>query len=462
MSVVDYDVLVTGGVVATSVAVRRADIGVRDGKIVAVGLLEGAHAREVIEANDCFVLPGLIDAHTHPVYADDLASLSAAAAAGGVTTVLSHLGDIPAWGYERRGTATVIEEFIRQWDGRVACDFGIHAAFDGADDPSHQLDRLTEFGIYSFKFFMAYRKRGMMSDDRKIVHSLELIGKAGGVAIVHAENGDGIDFLEARYAEAPMVPRERFLECHTDLLEAEAVLRIIALADAASCPIYIPHIAGAAALAAAELGRRSARVPVFVETCPHYLLLTNDEVLRRGALAKIAPPLRRHTDNEAVWKALRERRIQVIATDHAPRTRAEKEHAGNLLQAPFGAESIEHLLPLVYSGVCSGEIDLSTLVATTSEFPAKLFGLWPRKGSLQPGADADIVVFDPLQPGECRASGHVSKSDYCLYEGRKTCGTVRRTLRRGVLTFDGLAPTGVTGGQFLRRQPVPAEMGVRR
>jgi dihydropyrimidinase len=232
-------------------------------------------------------------------------------------------------------------------------------------------------------------------------------------------------------------------------------LRVIALAEAVSCPLYIPHLAAADGIEVVELARRTARVPVWVETCPHYLVLTNDDVLQRGALSKIAPPLRHRSDNERLWDAVAQGKVQVIATDHAGRTLAMKAQGRNILQAPFGAEGIEHLLPLVYGeGVAKGRLDLQRLVAVLAENPADLFGL-DSKGRVALGKDADLVVLDPNGRTRCSVDSHVGMSDYCLYEGREVQGRVRHTVRGGRVVFnDGHLAADTSGGRFLHRLPL--------
>lgn len=451
-----YDLVVRGGSVVSSTAVTRADVGVVDGKIATVGDL-GADftADRVLDATAQLVLPGVIDAHTHPVYADDLERTALAGASAGVTTIIAFVAAFPSWGFPKTTPSEVVDDYLAKWDGVPATDFALHAAFDSVDDPAVEVPRLVERGVTSFKFFTAYRQRGMMVDDRHLIAGLEAVAKAGGIAAVHAENGDGIEYLESRFWDEPDLPHEAFLGCHTHLFEAEAVLRVIALAEAVGCPLYIPHLAAGDGVDVVNLARRTARVPVWVETCPHYLVLTNDEVLQRGALSKIAPPLRHESDNERLWAAVADGTVQVVATDHAGRTSAMKAQGINILQAPYGAEGIEHLLPLMYGeGVARGRLDVQRLVAVLAENPADMFGL-DSKGRVAVGRDADLVVFDPAGHTRCTVDRHVGASDYCLYEGREVAGRVRCTIRRGqFLLDDGRLADDSGGGRFVRRLPI--------
>ncbi|GII76000.1 dihydropyrimidinase [Sphaerisporangium rufum] len=449
------DLIVQGGTVVSATREVRADVAIHQGRIVRVGPVDDLRATRVIDAAGCHVLPGIIDAHTHPVYADDLASTARAGIAGGVTTTIAFIAAFPSWGFPKTGPAEVADAYIAEWDGRPAGDFALHVAFDSHDDPAVEVPELIRRGITSFKFFTAYPRRGMMVDDRSLIAGLEVVGKAGGIAAVHAENGHGIDFLESRLWDTPDLPNETFLQCHTHLFETEAVLRVISLAEAVGCPLYIPHLAAGDGIEVVGLARRTARVPVWIETCPHYLVLTNDEVLRRGALSKIAPPLRETGDNERLWAAVADGMIQVVGTDHAGRTLASKAEGANILQAPFGAEGIEHLLPLMYGeGVAGGRLSLRRMVAVLAENPADLFDL-PAKGRIEEGKDADLVILDPDGRTACTAADHAGASDYCLYEGREVPGRVRHTIKGGrVLLDDGVLADDLTGGRYLARRPL--------
>jgi dihydropyrimidinase len=450
-----YDLIVRGGQVVSSAETITADVAVTDGLIAAVGDLGDATAEREIDAAGKLVLPGVIDSHTHPVYADDLARTALAGASGGVTSMIAFVAAFPSWGFPKTTPSEVVDDYVATWDGVPAIDFALHVAFDSVDDPAVEVPKLIERGISSFKFFAAYRKRGMMVDDRDLIAGLAAIAQAGGIAAVHAENGDGIDYLESPLWDTPGLPNSTYLDCHTHLFEAEAVLRVISLAEAVGCPLYIPHLAAGDGVDVARLARRTARVPVWIETCPHYLVLTNDEVLERGALSKIAPPLRQESDNERLWDAVADGTVQVIGTDHAGRTLEMKAQGVNILQAPYGAEGIEHLLPLVYGqGVAGGRIDLQRMVAVLSENPADLFGL-DTKGRIAVGKDADLVVLDPAGRTQCTVDAHVGASDYCLYEGRDLPGSVRYTVRRGeVLLDDGVLTADPTGGKFIFRLPL--------
>lgn len=456
------DILIKGGTVVSSSGQTLDDVAIKEGRIVAVGSGLHVEANRTIDASDCLVLPGIIDAHTHPVYADDLARTSLAGVAGGVTTVIAFVGAFPSWGFEKAAVHKVVEEYIETWDGNAVGDFALHVAFDSVDNVADEVPRLAGLGVSSYKFFLAYRKRGMMVDDRALLEGMTVVAAHGGIVAVHAENGDGIDYLESQVWDKPDLSHATFLQCHTHLLEAEAVLRVIALAETAQVPLYIPHVAAGDGIEVAAMARRTAGVPVWIETCPHYLVLTNDEVINRGALSKIAPPLRHDSDRETLWAAIADGRVQVVGTDHAGRTLEMKAQGANILQAPYGSEGIEHLLPLMYGlGVREDRIPIERLVALLCENPADIFGLSPAKGRLVVGADADVVVLDPEGRTTCTVDRHVGSSDYCLYEGVDLPGTIRHTIRRGeFLVDDGVVDTTRSGGRYLSRlgffdRPVP-------
>jgi dihydropyrimidinase len=451
------DLLVRNGLVVSGHDARLADVAVRGERVLAVGDLGPMPAERVFDADGLLVLPGVIDVHNHPVYSDDLEQMCAAGARGGVTTVVPFIGAFPSWGFEKTTPLETAKSYVAAWDGRPACDFGVHMAIDSVDDLERDAAALVALGITSFKFFMAYRARGMMVDDDALIRNFDVVARHGGVAAVHAENGAGVSYLESRLWDEGEVDRAAFLECHTDLLEAEAILRAAALADAVGCPLYVPHVAVAEGLDVIAVARRASRSPVWAETCPHYLLLTNDAVLEHGSLAKIAPPLRAGEDSDRLWAGIAGGEVDVVATDHAARTRSVKAQGRNLLRQPYGAEGIEHLLPLLYThGVLAGRFGLERLVRVLCENPADIFGLSPAKGRIAPGADADLVLIDPTVRGTVSAADHRTASDYCLYEGLPVSCEVALTVRRGVPTYDRAGEAVASGGgRFLVRAAPP-------
>jgi dihydropyrimidinase len=433
-----FDIVVLGGTLVSGQGGVPADIAIANGQIQAITQnLSRNSAAQVIDATGKLVLPGVIDAHNHPVYDDDMEQTSISAAHGGVTTLIPFVGPNPAWGLPATNLTDSLKTFIDLGEAGSVIDFGLHGVVMGHDDVVPQIPSLLELGVISIKFFMTYKKRGMMLRDDEILRVMDALAANGAMAMVHAENGAAIDYLTDKLSAAPPVNNDAFIKAHRDLLEAEAIFRAVALAEAAGCPLYIPHVTVKEGVEILRLIMKSLPIPLFLETCTHYLVLTNDEVLRRGPLAKIAPPLRETHDNDALWEGLRDGVVKVIGTDHASILKEKKMACNHILDARFGAPGIEYLLTLTYSeGVQKGRISLGRLVEVLCENPAKIFGLYPRKGALIPGADADLVILDPEKRQICSAETQHGKSDYCLYEGIETVAAPDFVMQRGKILVE--------------------------
>jgi dihydropyrimidinase len=447
-----FDTVVLGGTVVSGHGQAAADIGITDGKVEVIARgLSRQSAAHVIDASGKLVLPGVIDAHNHPVYDDDVEGTSISAVHGGVTTLIPFIGPNPAWGLPATKLVDTVKPFIEQAEANSVVDFGIHGVVIGHDDVVPQIPALVEMGVISIKFFMAYKKRGMMMSDDEILRVMDALAANGAIAMIHAENGGAIDYLTDKLSGSPKVDNEAFIKAHRDLLEAEAIFRAVALAESVGCPLYIPHVAVKEGVDILRPLMHSLPMPLFLETCPHYLVLTNDEVLRRGPLAKIGPPIRERHDNNALWEGLRDGVIEVIGTDHASIHQEKKMMCNHILDARFGAPGIEYLLTLTYSeGVRKNRIGLGRMVNVLCENPAKIFGLYPRKGALVPGADADLVVFDPEKRQVCSAETQHGKSDYCLFEGMETVGAPILVMQRGkVLVENGTLLAKPGEGKYL-------------
>jgi dihydropyrimidinase len=291
-----------------------------------------------------------------------------------------------------------------------------------------EIAKVMGMGVRTFKFFLTYLKQGWYTDDYQLIRAMDILAERGGMAMVHAENGGGIDYLEDKYLKGPSASPAHFNATRPAALEEEAVFRAISLAEVVDCPLYIPHNSAGRSLRplrrAQEEGRR-----VVAETCPQYLTLTQEIVEERGALAKVGPPIRTADDRAGLWEALCDGTLQVVATDHAPKL---KDVRGDFLEQPFGSPQIETLLPLVYhEGVNRGRISLLRLVQVLCENPARVFGLYPRKGTVEVGSDADLVVFDPTREFTICAENQHSNAGYTLYEGRTVLGWPEISLQRG-------------------------------
>ena len=449
-----FDIAIINGKVVDSQSVTAADILIDAGRITAIVCPGGpVHANRIIDAAGNFVLPGIIDAHLHPVYADRIDTLSRAAVCEGVTTLIPYIGAVKAWG-QSGGLIAAVENFIAEGESTSLVDFSLHCTLmqDDLADIDQIVPRMVTKGITSFKAFMAYAKRGMKLSDSELLHLMKVVARHGGLMAAHAENGDIIDFMEEELIGRGQQSPEYYPRSHPNLSEAEAVFRLLTLARTAGCPVYIPHISTAETLEVLALFEKWKDIPFYVETCPHYLTLTEEVMAHRGTLAKMAPPLRTQADLDALWRAVSQGRIQVIGSDTAGSDTAANEPLwDNVFSAPNGIPGVETLLKIVHqAGVNDGRITLPQLVAQLSENPARIFGLYPRKGSLRPGADADLVIFDPDMEyiiGETHSELNV---DYSLYAGRRGKGAPVLTMQRGEILFEDNQIKAVAGqGEYL-------------
>jgi dihydropyrimidinase len=302
-------------------------------------------------------------------------------------------------------------------------------------------------GVRTFKFFLTYLKQGWYTDDYQLIKGMDILAQRGGMAMVHAENGGGIDYLEDKYLKGPDASARYFNASRPAALEEEAIFRAIRLAEVVDCPLYIPHVTSARALRPIRQAQAEGR-RVFAETCPQYLTLTQEIIEERGALAKIGPPIRTAEDRAALWEALRDGTLQTVASDHAPK---EKDVHGDFLEQPFGSPQIETLLPLTYDGgVSRGRIGVVRLVQVLCENPARIFGLYPKKGTIAVGSDADLVVFDPTREFTIRAENQHTNARYTLYEGHTVLGWPEMSFQRGRrVLWQGEIVAEPGQGQFL-------------
>jgi len=442
-----FDLLLTGGMLVTSAGIRRADVGVRGELVAAVAPdLPRASARETLDVTGKYVLPGVIDVHVHPVYLDDVEACSRVAAYGGTTTLLH-------FAYARTGESLLqkIEEMLADASARSRLDFGLHGGMFEAPRQVPEIPQVMALGVRTFKFFLTYLKQGWYTDDYQFIKAMDILAERGGMAMVHCENGGGIDYLEDKYLQGPTASARFFNASRPAALEEEAVFRSIRLAEVVGCPLYIPHVTSARALRPIRQAH-SEGLPVYAETCPQYLTLTQDIIEERGALAKIGPPIRSAGDQAALWTALSDGALQVVASDHAPKA---KDPDGDFIAQGFGSPQIETLLPLTHDGgVNRGRISLVRLVQVLSENPARIFGLYPKKGTVAVGSDADLVVFDPTRPFTIRAENQHSRVGYTLYEGRTVLGWPEATFQRGQrVLWQGEIVAGPGQGQFLPTKP---------
>jgi dihydropyrimidinase len=314
-------------------------------------------------------------------------------------------------------------------------DFGLHAGLFDVANQIEELPQAFKLGVTSFKVFMTYAKIGWMTDDYWLMAVLDVVGQQGGLVAVHAENGLATDYLQDKYNRMGLSALEVFTRTRPDLLETEAINRAIAMARAANCALYIPHVSAAKALAPIRRAREEGQV-VYAETCPQYLALTEEMLHEMGPQAKIGPPLRTPEDNEGLWRGIQDGTIDTVASDHAPKA---KEVSDDFFEAAYGSPQAETLLTITYdAGVNTGRISLPRLVQVLSETPARIFGYYPRKGTIAPGSDADLVIFDPTARFTIQHANQHSQANYTLYEGRECLGRPVWVMQRGrVLIEDG-------------------------
>ncbi len=451
------DLVVEGGLVVAGGTVSQATVAVAEGKIAALlapGMLppEAAQAQRV-DATGKIVMPGVIDAHVHManfnLQADSFPSMSAAAAFGGVTTVIP---------YQQGKVGMPVKEFLTilrdEGSAQSLVDFAMHCRLQAPErGVTKQFEDAFDLGVTSFKMFMAYRKRGIMWDDYSLYEALEYIGNRGGMFCCHAENGDIIDYLEDKYQAEGRYTPENYLAVRPPAAEAEATFRVLTIAKLANCTLYLVHMSTGKGISLAHQAQLEGQ-PVFIESCPHYLTLTCEEMKRQGGKTKIAPPLREQHDLDAVWQAVSDGTVQVIGSDHAPWPLDNKSlPAEKFSEIFFGAPTIETMLPIMYSeGVAKGRIGLPRLVELLCENPARIFGLAPRKGAIAVGADADLVLFDPNVEWKVETKEMHSLAGYNPYEGWSVRGKPMATIIRGQFVMkDGQLTQRPGYGEYLPR-----------
>jgi dihydropyrimidinase len=451
--------LIRNGIVVTASDIYEGDVFVDGEKVAAIGSSLQMKADRVIDAKRKYVFPGGIDVHTHldmpfggTTSADDFESGTIAAAFGGTTSVVDF-----AIQYKGQRLHHAWETWMKKAEGKAAIDYGFHMIItELSDQVEEEMDALVRQGVTSFKLFMAYPGVFML-DDASIFRALLRTGKNGGTICMHAENGGVIDVLVKKaLAEGKTAPKYHALT-RPARAEAEATHRAIALAEMADVPIYIVHLSASEALEMVTEARDRG-LPAFAETCPQYLFLSYnnyEEPGFEGAKYVMSPPLRPKDTQERLWRGLAFNDLQAISTDHCPFCMKEQKTLGkgDFSKIPNGAPGIETRMSLVYDGgVRPGRISLNRFVELTSTSPAKIFGLFPRKGTIAPGSDADIVIFDPEKKARLSAKTLHMKVDYNPYEGREVVGATDTVISRGRVVIDAGKFVGRAGaGSFIKR-----------
>jgi dihydropyrimidinase len=461
-----FDTLIRGGTIVAATDTYVSDVGIVGGKISVIGLnLPAEGAGKVIDARGMQVMPGGIDVHTHldmpfggTTSADDFESGTVAAAYGGTTTLIDF-----AIQYKGQTLRHAFDTWMKKADGKAVIDYSFHCII--TDIAGAQLDEMKAFvreGVPTFKLFMAYPGVFML-DDASIFKAMGVAADSGGMICMHAENGGAIDVIVQRaLAEGKRAPKYHALT-RPVTAEAEATSRAIALAEMAGTPVYIVHLSCNEALEKVREARdRGLRV--YAETCPQYLYLSLENMDGPGfdgAKYVFTPPLREKWHQEKLWQGLAKDDLQVVSTDHCPFCMKEQKELGkdDFTKIPNGGPGIEHRVSLVYSGgVHGGKFSANRFVQLVSTAPAKLFGLYPRKGTVAAGSDADLIVFDANEEQTISVKTHHMRVDYSMFEGTRVKGVTKTVLSRGrVIVENGKFVGKVGAGEFLKRE-IPAKV----
>ncbi|MCO5167289.1 MAG: dihydropyrimidinase [Planctomycetes bacterium] len=455
--------LITGGTVVTASDTFAADVLI-DGARIAALLTPGTGPADAerLDAQGCLVIPGGIDAHTHldmpfggTTSVDDFESGTIAAAHGGTTTIID-------FAIQTKGTSLklALDTWHAKAEGKAAIDYGFHMI--ATDVPPAALSEMADIvreGVTSFKLFMAY-PGVLLLDDQSIFRAMLRAGEIGALICMHAETGLPIDVLvERALAEGKTAPIYHALT-RPEVAEATGTERAIALAEMADVPVYIVHLSAQRALERV-MEARDRGLNVFAETCPQYLFLSEDDLRGtpddpfEGAKYVCTPPLRPKHHHEHLWRGLRTYDLQVVSTDHCPFCMKGQKELGkdSFAKIPNGMPGIETRLHLLYEGVREGKLPLNRFVEITSTAPAKIFGLYPQKGTIAVGSDADVVIWDPEKRFSLDKENLHMKVDYAAFPGKTVIGAPRTVLSRGEVVVDEGTFLGRAGrGNFIRRR----------
>ena len=455
-------ILIRGGTLVTPDGCFPGDVAVEDQAIVAVGAgLRMTDPFSVLDARGCIVLPGLIDCHTHIKLdtgifqtADDWAIGTRTAACGGITTVVDY-----ATQFRGQTLKQAVESRWAEADGQACIDYGLHCMItDMPRGREAELGDLLRLGVPSVKVYTTYRPN-YYADDDLILRLLRASASAGILVTLHCENDALVTAATGDLVQRGQTGWRYHGRGRPALAEQEAAQRALFLAHAAGAPVYIVHCSSARTVELVRLAHERGQV-AFAETCIQYLLL--DDSRYEGEHPErfiLQPPLRDKTDNDMLWRLIAEGAVSTLATDHCDYTLAQKSAVNDFTRTPGGLPGMETLLPLLYTyGVVKGRLTWDHLVRLVSTNPARIFGLYPRKGFLAPRADADIVIYDPQGEGTLQASQLHNVAGYTPYEGMRVQGRVKMTIARGQVVFEGGEFKGTPGrGQFIASEPFDPE-----
>jgi len=451
--------LIRSGRIITATDDYKADILIEDEVVSVIGAKLEMKADRVIDASGRLVIPGGIDPHTHMELpfggtqsSDDFRTGTVAAAHGGTTSIIDF-----AVQYKGQSLIEGIDTWHRKAEGKTAIDYGFHLiTTELQDSQTEEMHTLMDEGVTSFKLFMAY-PGVFLVDDATIFRAMSAAGERGGLICMHAENGIVINEIIKRALEQGHTAPKYHALTRPTVAEAEGVHRAIAIAEMAESPVYIVHLSCAEALNQVRQARDRG-LPAFAETCPQYLFLSldnYDEPGFAGAKYVMTPPLRDKSNQAELWKGLKMDDLQVISTDHCPFCMKEQKELGlnDFTKIPNGAPGVEHRLPPIYNGgVVENRISLNRFVELTSTAAAKMFGLFPKNGTIAVGSEADIVIFAPQREQTLSLKTSHMNVDYNAYEGRRIRGVVETVLSRGKVVIEAGDYKGKPGdGRFLKR-----------
>ncbi len=453
------ETIIKHGTVVTATDTYQADVGITNGKIVQIGQDLIAPGAKILDAAGKYVMPGGIDVHVHlqlpfcgTVSADDFENGTKAGACGGLTTVIDYA--IQTKG-EKLMDAVVARR--KEADGKVCVDYSLHGGITDWDIAKDEMDAIVDYGIPTFKMFMVYRSQGWMADDGSLLQALEATKRNGARICVHAENDDAINMLQTRYAsQVAELGAYGHALTRPNYTEQEAIARAALWAEVTGGRLYVVHMStGEGADAVWSARERGANV--HAETCPQYLLL-DDELFKgeNGHLYATCPQLRKPADQERLWEGLMEGTVQVIGTDTCTFNTTQKAMwNGDFRKIPFGMPGVETMMPLTYHyGVNQGRFSLNRFVQLCSTNPAKIFGLYPQKGSIAVGFDADIVVWDPDKEVTLDHNQMQTNCDWSPFQGYTLTGAAHLTLSRGRVVAEQGRFVGEAGyGHFVARKP---------
>lgn len=456
------DKIITGGTVITPGGSQKVDIGIQGEKIAAIGtdLIAQSGGTEQIDASGHFVIPGVLDVHVHlalpfcgTVSSDDYYSGTRAAARGGVTTLIDFA--IPFAGDSLQDAA---DAWQKKADGKALIDYTFHICITRWDEHKDQIEGMIERGFSTFKEFMIYESEGWQSDDRALFSTLEIMKKNGTMLLVHAESARILDELIARH-HTPELMKQYGARLHPmsrpNFIEAEAIQRAVMWCEITGGQLYIVHMSTAEGADIVKNAQMRG-VPVLAETCAQYLVL-DDSVFDQedGHLWACCPQIKKQEDVQRLWKGMRSGEVSVVSTDTCTFTREQKAMwEGDFTKIPMGLPGLETLLPIVYThGVRFGRISIEEMCRKLSTNPAQIMGLYPKKGAIQVGADADLAIIHPTHEIVVDPSAMETNADWSPYEGWSLAGFARTTLSRGDVIVDDYQVVGEAGrGQWLPRK----------